>query len=231
MLNPTGHFSPITSFHSYRTLEELVSAITQSSTQLPVYFVSTRRISAQGRMVAEDQPLILQAVEMHLGTCSARCVQGSGTQQVVLHLPLSQKGPFWQWELGTPQSLLQVLQDPALKDCILVCPSLPWPSLILKPQYEIQAIMHSEWSGQVRGRREAPVGPGSCSDEGHPHSVIVQGSQVADPVYTVEQNADAPLGRRRQENGISMDEVPPALQNWQRLLSSIALVQTHNSAK
>ncbi|XP_020034397.1 protein THEMIS2 [Castor canadensis] len=140
--NFPGHFSPITSFHSYRTLEELVSAITQSSTQLPVYFVSTRRISAQGRMVAEDQPLILQAVEMHLGTCSARCVQGSGTQQVVLHLPLSQKGPFWQWELGTPQSLLQVLQDPALKDCILVCPSLPWPSLILKPQYEIQAIMH-----------------------------------------------------------------------------------------
>lgn len=119
--------------------------------QLPIYFTPTHSIATKDRVVTENQLLMLEAVD--LGTHCARCVLGSGAQRVVLHLPLSQRGPFWRWKLGTPQTLLQVLQDPAYKDSTFTCPSLPWHSLILRPQYEIQAIMHSEFPGQgARGR-------------------------------------------------------------------------------
>lgn len=109
---------------------------------------------------------MLEAVEMYLGTCSARCVLSIGTQVVALHLPLTTKGPFWELETGSPRTLLQALQDPALKGLLLTCPTLPWRSLILRPHYEIQAIMHSELLGQVGGGRWARERGhlGSCSD-------------------------------------------------------------------
>ncbi|XP_059937418.1 protein THEMIS2 isoform X1 [Mesoplodon densirostris] len=140
--NFQGNFSPLTGPQSYGTLEELVSAATQSSKQLPICFMSTHRITTKARVVPQEQPLKLEAVEMHRGTCCARCVLGTGAQQVLLHLPLSQKGPFWELEPGPPRTLLQVLQDPALRDAILTCPALPWSSLTLMPQYEVEAIMH-----------------------------------------------------------------------------------------
>ncbi|XP_065745912.1 protein THEMIS2 isoform X3 [Phocoena phocoena] len=127
--NFQGNFSPLTGPQSYGTLEELVSATTQSSKQLPICFMSTHRITTKARVVPQEQPLKLEAVEMHLGTCCARCVLGTGAQQVILHLPLSQKGPFWELEPGPPRTLLQVLQDPALgvqeRDMnVLVCQRL-----------------------------------------------------------------------------------------------------------
>ncbi|XP_007459135.1 PREDICTED: protein THEMIS2 isoform X1 [Lipotes vexillifer] len=140
--NFQGNFSPLTGPQSYGTLEELVSAATQSSKQLPICFMSTHRITTKARVVPQEQPLKLEAVEMHRGTCCARCVLGTGAQQVLLHLPLSQKGPFWELKPGPPRTLLQVLQDPALRDTILTCPALPWRSLTLMPQYEVEAIMH-----------------------------------------------------------------------------------------
>lgn len=94
---------------------------------------------------------MLEAVEMHFRTRCARCVLDTGAHQVVLHLPLSQKGPFWEWKPGTPRTLLQVLHDPALRHLLFTCPTLPWRSLILRPKYELQAIMHSELPGQVGG--------------------------------------------------------------------------------
>ncbi|XP_045715973.1 protein THEMIS2 [Phyllostomus hastatus] len=139
--NFKGHFSPLTGPQSYGTLEELVSAVVQSSKQLPIWFMSTCKIDTRIRVVPEEQPLMLEAVEMYLGTCSARCVLSMGTQVVVLHLPLSMKGPFWELQTGAPRTLLQALQDPALKGLLLTCPTLPWRALILKPHYEIQAIM------------------------------------------------------------------------------------------
>lgn len=111
--------------------------------------MSTHRIDTKARVVPQEQPLMLEAVEMYLGTCSARCVLGTETQLVILHLPLSQKGPFWELETGAPRTLLQALQDPALRGLLLTCPTLPWRSLILTPQYQIQAIMHSEFAGLV----------------------------------------------------------------------------------
>uniref|UniRef100_A0A8C6GPF5 Thymocyte selection associated family member 2 n=1 Tax=Mus spicilegus TaxID=10103 RepID=A0A8C6GPF5_MUSSI len=142
-LNPnfTGLFSPLTSLRSYRTLEDLVSAMPQNSTQWPIYFKSTQRIVTEASVVPEDQPLRLEAVEIHHGIRYARCVQVSKTKEL-LHLPLSQKGPFWRCKPSAPQTLHQILQDPALKDLMLSCPSLPWDSVILKPQYVLQAIMH-----------------------------------------------------------------------------------------
>uniref|UniRef100_A0A5F5PLJ1 Thymocyte selection associated family member 2 n=1 Tax=Equus caballus TaxID=9796 RepID=A0A5F5PLJ1_HORSE len=137
-----GHFHPLTGPQSYGTLEELVSAATQCSKKLPICFLSTHRITTETRVVPEDQPLMLEAVEMHFRTRCARCVLDTGAHQVVLHLPLSQKGPFWEWKPGTPRTLLQVLQDPALRHLLFTCPTLPWRSLILRPKYELQAIMH-----------------------------------------------------------------------------------------
>ncbi|XP_059858180.1 protein THEMIS2 isoform X3 [Delphinus delphis] len=127
--NFQGNFSPLTGPQSYGTLEELVSAATQSSKQLPICFMSTHRITTKASVVPQEQPLKLEAVEMHLGTCCARCVLGTGAQQVILHLPLSEKGPFWELEPGPPRTLLQVLQDPALgvqeRDMnVLVCQRL-----------------------------------------------------------------------------------------------------------
>ncbi|XP_068393928.1 protein THEMIS2 isoform X3 [Eschrichtius robustus] len=127
--NFQGNFSPLTGPRSYGTLEELVSAATQSSKQLPICFMSTHRITTKARVVPQEQPLKLEAVEMHLGTCCACCVLGTGAQQVLLHLPLSQKGPFWELQPGPPRTLLQVLQDPALgvqeRDMdVLVCQRL-----------------------------------------------------------------------------------------------------------
>lgn len=151
MLCPTGLFSPLTGPQSYETLEELVSATIQSHKELPIWFMSTYRIDTKARVVPQEQPLMLEAVEMYLGTCSARCVLGTETQLVILHLPLSQKGPFWVLETGAPRTLLQALKDPALRGLLLTCPTLPWRSLMLTPQYQIQAIMHSEFARPVGG--------------------------------------------------------------------------------
>ncbi|XP_066126039.1 protein THEMIS2 isoform X2 [Saccopteryx bilineata] len=137
-----GQFSPLTGPQSYGTLEELVSTLIQSSKQLPIWFMSTHRINTKAKAVPAEQPLMLEAVEMYLGTCSARCVLGTETEMVVLHLPLSTKGSFWELETGDPRTLQQVLQDPALKSLLFTCPVLPWRFLTLTPQYEIQAIMH-----------------------------------------------------------------------------------------
>uniref|UniRef100_A0A8C3YI73 CABIT domain-containing protein n=1 Tax=Catagonus wagneri TaxID=51154 RepID=A0A8C3YI73_9CETA len=138
-----GLFSPITSPQSYETLEELISAATRSSRKLPICFMSTHKIATEARVVPQKQPLKLEAVETHHGTCHARCVMGAGVKQALLHVPLSQKGPFWELGPGTPQTLLQVLQDPALRDRCLTCPALSWHFLTLRPEYEVEAIMHS----------------------------------------------------------------------------------------
>lgn len=136
--------------------------------------MSTHRITTEARVVPEDQPLLLEAVEIHHGAKCARCVLDTEAQQFVLHLPLSQKGPFWEWEPGAPRPLLQALQDSALKDLLFTCPTLPWHSLILRPQYEVQAIMHSELpraaGGRPGGAREGALG--SCSDGTCPTSLI-----------------------------------------------------------
>lgn len=145
----------------------------QNSTQCPIYFKSTQRIVTEARVVPEDQPLRLEAVEVHHGTRYARCVQASQTQEIILHLPLSQKGPFWRCKPSAPQTLLQVLQDPAMKGLRLTCPSLPWASVILKPQYQLQAIMHSKFPG------ETGVGGWSCTVEDSPDPCIGRGLQAA----------------------------------------------------
>lgn len=150
LLTPTGLFSTLTSLQSYRTLDELISAMPQNGTQRPIYFKSTQRIVTEARVVPADQPLRLEAVEMHHGTRYARCVQVSKTQEVILHLPLSQNGPFWRCKPGPPQTLLQILQDPTMTGLMLTCPSLPWRTMTLKPQYMLQALMHSELPGQGR---------------------------------------------------------------------------------
>ncbi|KAM6174096.1 protein THEMIS2 [Erethizon dorsatum] len=140
--NFQGHFSPLSTLESHRTLQELVSATARSATPLPLWFMSAQSIVTKARVVPKEQPLMLEAVEMHGGTCCARCILGSEAQQVILHLPLAQEGPFWTWEPGAPQTLLQILQDPALKDLKLTCSALPWHSVVLRPEYEVQAIMH-----------------------------------------------------------------------------------------
>ncbi|XP_006862438.1 PREDICTED: protein THEMIS2 [Chrysochloris asiatica] len=140
--NFQGHFSPLTGPQSYRTLEDLVTATNRSSKPLPIYFISTQSMAVKGIEVPENEPLILEAVEMHLGICCARCVLSTVAQKVILHLPLSQKGVFWEWKTGAPRTLLQALQDPALRNLPVTCPNLPWSSLILRPQYEVHAIMH-----------------------------------------------------------------------------------------
>uniref|UniRef100_A0A8C0MUX0 Thymocyte selection associated family member 2 n=1 Tax=Canis lupus familiaris TaxID=9615 RepID=A0A8C0MUX0_CANLF len=137
-----GYFSPLTGRQSYGTLEELLSAATQCSKTLPICFMSTHRITTEARVVPEDQPLKLEAVETHHGTYRARCVLDTETHPFILHLPLSQKGPFWEWKPGAPRPLLKALQDPALSNLLFTCPTLPWRTLILRPQYEVQAIMH-----------------------------------------------------------------------------------------
>lgn len=121
----------------------------RSSKKLPIWFMSTHRIDTKDRVVPQEQPLMLEAVERHPKTCYARCVLGTKTEPVVLYLPLFQKGPFWELETGAPRTMLQALQDPALRDLFLTCPALPWRTLTLKPQYEIQAIMHCELPGQM----------------------------------------------------------------------------------
>lgn len=138
----TGLFSPLTSLQSYRTLEGLISALPQNATQWPIFFKSTQRIVTEASVVPEDQLLRLEAVETHHGTRYARCVLPSTTQEVILYLPLSLKGPFWRCNPAAPQTVLQILQDPAMRDLKFTCPSLPWCSVILKPQYLLQAIMH-----------------------------------------------------------------------------------------
>ncbi|KFO37675.1 Protein THEMIS2 [Fukomys damarensis] len=140
--NFQGYFSPLSTPKSYRTLQELVSAKTPSTTLLPFCFMSTRSIVTEAGVVPKEKPLTLEAMEVYRGTRCARCNLGSQGLQVILHLPLTLEGPFWIWEPGVPQTLLQVLQDPALKDLLLTCPVLPWHSVVLRPEYEIQAIMH-----------------------------------------------------------------------------------------
>ncbi|XP_012975636.2 protein THEMIS2 [Mesocricetus auratus] len=143
-LNPnfTGLFSTLTSLQSYRTLEELVSAMPQTSTRWPICFKSTERIVTEATVVPAGQLLRLEAVEIHHGTQYARCVQDSKTQEIIHYLPLSQKGTFWRCKPGAPQTLLEILQDPANQGLMLTCPSLPWRSVILKSEYMLQAVMH-----------------------------------------------------------------------------------------
>ncbi|CAH6790985.1 protein THEMIS2 [Phodopus roborovskii] len=143
-LNPnfSGLFSTLTSLQSYTTLEELISAVPQTSTQWPICFKSTGRIVTEATVVPANQLLRLEAVEIHHGTHYACCVQDSKTHEIIHYLPLSQKGPFWRCKPGGPQTLLQILQDPAMQDFVFTCPILPWRSVILKSQYMLQAVMH-----------------------------------------------------------------------------------------
>ncbi|KAG8506759.1 Protein THEMIS2 [Galemys pyrenaicus] len=143
MLSPNfqGSFTPLASPYRYGTLEELVNAATENSVKLPIDFMSTHSITTEARVVPADQPLTLEATEMHSGVCYARCALSTQNQRVVLYMPLSQRGPFWKWEPGTPRTLLEAIQDPDLSNLLLTCPTLPWRSLTLKPQYEMQAVM------------------------------------------------------------------------------------------
>ncbi|XP_022352693.1 protein THEMIS2 isoform X3 [Enhydra lutris kenyoni] len=111
--NFCGHFSPLTGPQSYETLEELLSAATQHSRKLPIGFMSTHKITTKARVVPRDQPLLLKDVEEYHRTYHARCVLDTKTQHFTLYLPLSQRGPFWEWEPGAPRPLLQALKDPA----------------------------------------------------------------------------------------------------------------------
>ncbi|XP_023558869.1 protein THEMIS2 isoform X2 [Octodon degus] len=140
--NFQGHFCPLSTWKSYGTLQELVSAAARSATPLPLSFMSAQSIVTKDGVVPKERTLLLEAVEMHLGICCARCNLDSETKQVVLHLPLTQEGPFWTWKPSASQTLLEILQDPALKDLELTCPTLPWHSVVLRPEYEVQAIMH-----------------------------------------------------------------------------------------
>ncbi|XP_055978556.1 protein THEMIS2 [Sorex fumeus] len=140
-LNFQGPFIPLAGPQSYRSLEELVTATTRNSKKLPVYFMSSCSIKVEARTVPAGQVLMLEAVDKSSTGGYARCVQVMGTQQVVLYLPLSQTGPFWQCMSGTPQTLLQALHDSVSRDRLFSCPRLPWNSLVLLPQFELQAIM------------------------------------------------------------------------------------------
>nr|XP_045006361.1 protein THEMIS2 isoform X3 [Jaculus jaculus] len=186
--NFPGLFRPFRSNQSYTTLEDLIAGVTQSSAQLPICFTSAHRIVTKARAVPEDQTLMLEAVEMHLGIPCARCVQGLGTQEVVYYVPLSQKGLFWKRESSPPQTLLQVLKDPSVKDLVFTCPSLPWHFVILRPQYEIHAIMHIisvlgitgfPTTAQTQGRDFARLLQGqirSIQQDSHPQEPPVQSS-------------------------------------------------------
>lgn len=176
-LTPVGLLSTLGSLQSYRTLEELVSAVPPSSTQWPIHFKSAERIVTEAGVVPVDQPFRLEAVEVHHGTRYARCVQDSMTQEVILYLPLSQKGTFYRCKPGAPQTLLQILQDPAMKDLTFTCPSLPWRSVILKPQYMLQAVMHSEspgqWEAEWLGASQFNVTTNSGHSLGAPASWLI----------------------------------------------------------
>lgn len=221
LLTPVGLFSALSSLQSYRTLEELTSAVPPSSTQWPIHFKSTERIVTEAGVVPVDQPLRLEAVEVHHGTRYARCVQDSKTQEVVLYLPLSQTGPFCRCKPGAPQTLLQILQDPAMKDLMFTCPSLPWRSVILRPQYMLQAVMHSEfpgqWGAEWRGAAQCKVTANSVHSLGAP-----AGSSSVCHVTEYRCPTKREMWYKRQENRINTPKVPHALQGQPMLASTLA---------
>ncbi|XP_004603560.1 protein THEMIS2 isoform X1 [Sorex araneus] len=141
-LNFQGPFIALAGPQSYRSLEELVTAATQNSKKLPVYFMSSCSIKVKAGTVPAGQVLMLEAVDTSSTARYARCVQVMGTEQEVLYLPLPQRGPFWECMPGTPQTLLQALQGSVSRDRLFSCPRLPWNPLVLLPQFEVQAIMH-----------------------------------------------------------------------------------------
>ncbi|XP_012787108.1 protein THEMIS2 isoform X3 [Sorex araneus] len=112
-LNFQGPFIALAGPQSYRSLEELVTAATQNSKKLPVYFMSSCSIKVKAGTVPAGQVLMLEAVDTSSTARYARCVQVMGTEQEVLYLPLPQRGPFWECMPGTPQTLLQALQGSA----------------------------------------------------------------------------------------------------------------------
>ncbi|XP_049630770.1 protein THEMIS2 isoform X2 [Suncus etruscus] len=128
-LNFQGSFIPLTGSQSYGSLEELVSAATLNSKKLPLYFMLNCNITVKNKMVPAGQMLTLEAVNESSEVRSARCVQYSGQQRMELHLPLSQKGLFWEWESGPPCTLLQALKVAAYETQdkimdVLVCQRL-----------------------------------------------------------------------------------------------------------
>lgn len=148
----TGSFIPLTRSQSYGSLEELVTAASLNSKKLPLYFMLNCSITVKNKMVPAGQMLNLEAVNESSGICYARCVQHLGQQRTeLLHLPLSQKGLFWEWEPGPSCTLLQALKVAVPKECLFTCPSLHWNSLVLLPQFEVEAIMQSEWLGRDSG--------------------------------------------------------------------------------
>ncbi|XP_006883512.1 PREDICTED: protein THEMIS2 isoform X2 [Elephantulus edwardii] len=196
--NFQGHFSPLVCPQSYRTLEELVTATNQSCRSLPICFISAHTITIKGRVVPENQPLTLEAVEMHLGTCCARCVLNTGAQEAILYLPLSQKGVFWQWEPGAPRTLLQALQDPSLRGLPFICSTLSCSNIILRPQYEVHAIMHMRRAiVKIPSTLEVDVEDVTASSQ-HIHfikplllsEVLAQGGPFPLPVEILERLSD-----------------------------------------
>ncbi|KAL0616181.1 Protein THEMIS2 [Plecturocebus cupreus] len=143
MIDPNfqGHFVSLKTSQSYEILEELFfDTVRSSKQQLPIYIMSTCRTVTEGRVVTDDKALIFEAVVWRRHTSCACCVLVTEDEQVILHLPLNQRGSFRILESSAPKTLLQALQEP--KDQLFTCPTLPWDHVTLRPKYEIEAIMH-----------------------------------------------------------------------------------------
>ncbi|XP_074074063.1 protein THEMIS2 [Macrotis lagotis] len=133
-----GYFSSTINPQLYGTLDKLISAATRKGV-LPIYFSSVHDLQVEDGVVFRDQPLRLMTVERYQGVRYACCMMDSGTHKF---LPLPLQGTFYSWGPHFPKTLLQILQDPVLLYQPLICPTLHWNSLILQPEYEIDAIMH-----------------------------------------------------------------------------------------
>ncbi|XP_044523871.1 protein THEMIS2 [Gracilinanus agilis] len=225
-----GYFSSTIDPHLHGTLDELLSAATRRSEALPLCFSSMHDIKIKGRVVPRHQPLMLMAVEMYQGIHHACCVMDSGTHKFTIYLPLSLQGTFYSWGPVFPQTLLQALQDPVLLDQPLICPKLHWHSLVLQPQYEVEAIMNLRRNiVKIPSTLEVDVKDITTSSEHlHQHfitplllsEVLAQGGPFPMRVEILEVPDGPPIFYRSLKKGQELTIHGPASPSWRILASS-----------
>ncbi|XP_072465632.1 protein THEMIS2 isoform X3 [Notamacropus eugenii] len=224
----TGYFSSTVKPQLYGTLNKLVSAATKNMA-LPICFSSVHDIEVEGNVVPRDQPLMLMAMKMYQGINYACCMMDSGNHNCTMYLPLSLQGTFYNWGPDFPQTLLQTLQNPVLMDQPFICPTLHWNSLILQPEYEIDAIMHMRTDiVKIPSTLEVDVEDVTASSDHHQDfvkplllsDILAQGGPFPMRVVILDVPDGPPLFQRSLKKGEELMIHGPASPPWRVLASS-----------
>ncbi|XP_030075941.1 protein THEMIS2, partial [Microcaecilia unicolor] len=136
-----GLFKPISEYHYYPALEELIRDVFSGRERRPFRFASTVDFMVKGQVIRRHQPISFLSEVESKGYRYARCREYETAAQVCLQIPFSCPGDFYLCEVEPEYTLSQILQSKSLLSHRFTCSTIPGDSIFLSPVYEVQALM------------------------------------------------------------------------------------------